>query len=114
MPPTTCDTYDGTSQIKKTTYNTCTVVPHELVYVTGVILEEAETKCGGETRLKRAIDNGRVKEWEGLYYFKRGEVGATRTWSKSQGISRGQERPDEDWDTFDKATEGPCKILWTS
>ena len=66
--------------------------PHELVYVTGVILEEAETKCGGEIRLKRAIDQGRVKEWEVLFYFKRGEVGATRTWAKSQEMSRGQDR----------------------
>ena len=74
-----------------------------------MILEEAETKCGGEARLKRAIDQGRIKEWEGLFYFKRGEVGATRTWAKSQGMSRGQERNDEDWDTFATANEGSIK-----
>ena len=85
--------------------------PHELVYVTGMILEEAETKCGGETRLKRAIDGGRVREWEGLFYFKRGEVGATRTWSKMQGMSRGQARSVEDWDTFATATEGSMQTI---
>jgi hypothetical protein len=87
------------------------VFPHELVYVTGVILEEAETKCGGEMRLKRAVDEGRVKEWEGLFYFKRGEVGATRTWAKSQGMARTQDRGVEDWDTFATATEGSMQTI---
>ena len=49
-------------------------------YGSGMILEEAETKCGGSQNLARAVNAGRIKKQQNaagidLYYFPREKVG---------------------------------------
>ena len=61
----------------------------------GVIKEEAETKCGGEAKLQKAVADGRVKvvEHHGLqmYFFPTVQIGTQEETTQKEVTMRAQE-----------------------
>ena len=68
------------------------ISPSTHIVTRGVILEEAEVRCGGEDKLKRALMAGRCKFHGGLYYFPMKEIGSDTQWAVKQGYEEEQQR----------------------